>query len=405
MYTNFILRNAKSAIKNNRYISNVSMIKMPFNKEHYSLKNMVKEFVLKEVEPQANEYNRKEKFNKDLFKRLGDIGLLGLTADTNYGGLGLDSISSCIVHQELSRSDPGLCLAYLAHSLLFVNNLSFNGNQYQKQKFLEGAINGNKIGSIGIIESSRETNVFGMKTQLNPINNKWDGDLILHGSKMWITNGCINENQLGDYFLIYGKTVRHFGLTMVIVEKGMPGFTLGRNIKNKCGLRSCGTGELYFSNVIIPKKNIVGEIGNASISIMRNLEIERLALASISHGIAERLIESMVKYTNDRNISKKSNKKIEQIQRMINKSCAEFQAGQSYLYNTASQLDLYKSNTILYSDGVKLYSTTMAKKIADRAMEVLGDDGYIEDYTVERLCKDAKLIDFIGKTTELHDKK
>ena len=251
MYAKSIIKNAKNIINNKRYITN--MIKMPFNEEHYSLKNMVREFVLEEVEPQANEYNRKEKFNKELFKRLGNLGLLGLTADTNYGGLGLDSISSCIVHQELSRSDPGLCLAYLAHSLLFVNNLSFNGDEYQKQKFLEGAISGNKVAGLGMTESSGETDVFGMKTQLNPINNKWDGDLILNGSKMWIINGCIDQNELGDYFLIYGKTIRHFGLTMVIVEKGMPGFSLGRNIKNKCGLRSSGTGELYFSNVIFSK--------------------------------------------------------------------------------------------------------------------------------------------------------
>lgn len=402
MYAISIIKNARNTIKNKRYITN--MIKMPFNEDHNFLKNMVRSFVQKEVEPQANEYNRKEKFNKKLFKKLADLGLLGLTADSKYGGLGLDPISSCIVHQELSRSDPGLCLAYLAHSLLFVNNLSFNGNEYQKKKFLPATIKGIKIGGMGMSEPSGGTDVLGMKTQLIPINNKWDGDLILNGSKMWITNGCIDDNELGDYFLIYAKTIRHFGLTMIIVEKDMPGFSLGRNIKNKCGLRSSGTAELYFSDVLIPKENIVGQIGNASISMMRNLEIERLALGAISLGIAERSLESMVQYANERNAFGKSIKEFGQIQRMIGKSYAEFQAGQSYLYHTASQLNLSESGNRLDSDGVKLYSATMAKTVADRAMQVLGGNGYVDEYIVERLWRDAKLIEIGGGTKESHHK-
>ena len=155
---------------------------------------------------------------------------------------------------------------------------------------------------------------------------------------MWITNGSIN-GELGDHFLVYAQT-GDLGLSMVIVEKGMSGFTLGQELKNKCGLRSSGTAELSFQDVYIPKENIVGQVGQAAICMMRNLEIERLALAAIGQGIAERSIKEMVNYSNQRQAFGKPIKSFGQIQRLIGKSFAEFQAGQAYVYTTASQLDL-----------------------------------------------------------------
>ena len=379
-----------------------SIIQMPFNSEHQMLKQTMKDFVEKEVEPQANEFNRTETFNRDLFKKMADLGLLGLTAEEEYGGANQDAISSCIVHHELSRSDPGFCIAYLAHSLLFINNLTFNGSPEQKKRFLPAAIKGDTIGGMCMTEPSGGTDVLGMKSNLKPANGDYNGDLILNGSKMWITNGSIN-GELGDHFLVYAQT-GDLGLSMVIVEKGMSGFTLGQELKNKCGLRSSGTAELSFQDVYIPKENIVGQIGQAAICMMRNLEIERLALAAIGQGIAERSIQEMVNYSNQRQAFGKPIKSFGQIQRLIGKSFAEFQAGQAYVYTTASQLDLSKSGNRLDSDGVKLYSATMAKTVADRAMQVLGGNGYVDDYVVERLWRDAKLGEIGGGTKESHHK-
>ena len=391
------------ASSNRRAMS--TMIKMPFSEDHLALKNMVRSFVENEVEPQASEFNRTETFNRPLFNKLADLGLLGLTADVNHGGMGMDAISSCIVHQELSRSDPGFCIAYLAHSLLFVNNLSFNGSEEQKARFLPKAISGEFVCGMGMTEPSAGTDVLGMRSILKPATGSdWDGDLVLDGSKIWITNGTLGQGELGDCFLVYAKTSEHKGLSMVIVEKDMVGFTLGQQLKNKCGLRASGTAELSFSDVHIPKENVVGELGQATVCMMRNLEIERLALAAMAQGMAERSIKEMVNYSNQRRAFGRPIKDFGQIQRMIGKSFAEYQAGQAYVYMTASQLQLGESGNRLDSDGVKLYSATMSKTVADRAMQVLGGNGYVDEYVVERLWRDAKLGEIGGGTKESHHK-
>jgi isovaleryl-CoA dehydrogenase len=388
-----------------RSIGTSSVIKMPFTDEDNALRKTVRNFVDKEVEPQATEFNREEKFNRGLFNRAADLGLLGITADPNHGGLGLDATAACIVHHELARSDPGFCVGYLAHSILFVNNLSFNGNEEQKARILPKAIDGTIIGGMGMTEPSGGTDVLGMKTNLVPASGSdWGGDLVLNGSKMWITNGTVGNGELGDCFLVYAKTSDHPGLSMVIVEKGMEGFTLGREIKGKCGIRATGTAELSFSDVKIPKENVVGKVGKATMCLMRNLEIERLALAAIGLGIAERSIKVMVDYASQRTAFGKPIEEFGQIQRLIGKSFAEYQAGQAYVYMTAAQMDLWKANTRLDSDGVKLYTATMAKNIADRAMQVLGGNGYVDDYVVERLWRDAKLGEIGGGTKESHHK-
>ena len=385
----------RKIIKNNVIKKQVRMISSNrfFNEENLALKNMMTSFVSKEVEPQANINNRTETFNKELFKKTGDLGLLGLTVDENYGGSGGDAVSSCIVHHQLSKSDPGFCLAYLAHSLLFVNNLNFNGNDFQKNKYLPYFISGDRLGGMGMSEPHGGTDVLGMKSKLVD-----DGDnMILNGSKMWITNGNI-----GDAFLIYAN--HNNGLSMVIVDNTMEGFSVSSNITNKCGVRASGTAQLAFDNIVIPKENLVGEPGKATVCMMRNLEIERVALAAMSLGIAERCLEEMISYAKERTAFGKTLDKFGQIQQMIGLSYAEFKAGEAYVYNTALDLDLGESGNRIDSDGVKLYCASMAKNIADRAIQVLGGNGYIEDYVVERLWRDAKLIEIGGGTNESHQK-
>jgi len=367
--------------------------------EHLQLRQLVRKFAEDQVDPQALEWNRKEMFNHDLYKQCGDLGLLGLTVDPEHGGSGMDCAAVCSVHEELSASDPAFCLSYLAHSLLFTNNLARNGNEEQKQRFLPDACSGEIIGGMGMSEPNYGTDVLGMQTSAR----KDGDDYILNGAKFWITNGCVDDNTLGDVFLIYARTGEK-SISLFLVEKGMPGFSLGQRIKDKCGMRASCTAELVLEDVRVPKANLVGEEGGAVLCMMRNLEVERIALGAMSLGIARRSFEIMNQYAKDRIAFNEPLSNFGQIQRYIGDSYAQYMAGRAYTYEVASRLDLDKAGHRLETDGVKLFCTTMGKQVADNAIQVLGGAGYIGDYQVERLWRDAKLLEIGGGTLESHQK-
>ena len=375
--------------------------------EHEALRTMIRSFTMEQVEPQALQYNREEKFNLPLFKKLGELGLLGITADPNYGGSGMDATAVVIAHEELSSSDPAFTLSYLAHSLLFVNNLNFNGSDAQKAAFLPKVCSGELLGGMCMSEPNAGTDVLAMLSNAKP-----DGPdhYILNGTKMWITNGAVDDTATGDVFLVYARTPATNGkkdanYSLFLVEKGMPGFSLGQRIKDKCGMRASNTAELVFNNVRIPTKtHLVGKPGDAMLHMMRNLEVERLALAAMSLGIARRSIEVMNNYAQNRSAFGQPINRFGQIQRHIAESYAEYMAGRSYVYNVAKHIDLNKSGNRIDSDGVKLYCGTMATNIANRAIQVLGGYGYCGEYVVERLWRDAKLLEIGGGTLEAHQK-
>jgi len=251
-------------------------------------------------------------------------------------------------------------------------------------------------------EPDAGTDVLGMSTRAVR-----DGDdYVLNGAKMWITNGAIGEGELGDAFLVYAKTgdrgVRD--VSMFIVEKGMPGFRLGQKIVDKLGMRASTTAELVFEDVRLPERNRVGDEGSAVAHMMRNLEIERLTLAAMGLGIARRCLELMNRYGQERKAFGKPINSFGQIQRHIGESYAEYMAGRCYVYQVASQLDLGHGGQRVDSDGVKLYCSTMAKNVADRAIQVHGGFGYVGEYDVERLWRDAKLLEIGGGTIEAHQK-
>jgi isovaleryl-CoA dehydrogenase len=366
---------------------------------------MLRSFVESEVDPQALVHNRTETFNVELFRKLGSLGLLGVTVESEYGGSGMDAIAACIAHEELSAADPAFCLSYLAHSMLFVNNLARNGNHQQKLKYLPRACSGEIICGMGMSEPSVGTDVLGMSTTAKL---SADGThYVLNGAKMWITNGTIDGKSTGDAFLVYAKTdltQKNGGLTSFLVDKNMPGFTLGQKIEDKCGMRASMTAELVFSDVKVPVENIVGEVGKASLCMMRNLEIERVTLAAMALGIARRSIEVMTKYSQERKAFGKPIAEYGQIQKAIAESYAEYMAGRSYVYNMAANLDLTTYGNGLDADGVKLYCAPMAKRVADRAIQCLGGYGYVGEYQVERLWRDAKLLEIGGGTNEAHHK-
>ncbi|QDG51038.1 isovaleryl-CoA dehydrogenase [Persicimonas caeni] len=370
--------------------------------EHKVLRDMIRSFAEREVAPQAEEYDRSEKFNLELFRKLGELGLLGITAPVEFGGSGMDAVAAVIAHEELSAQDPGFCLAYLAHSMLFVNNLAVNGNDEQRAKYLPGACSGELVGGMCMSEPGAGTDVLGMSTVATK-----DGDsYVLNGQKMWITNGAIAEGELGDVFLVYAKIDDRDSrdVSLFIVEKGMEGFELGQKIHDKLGMRASTTAELVFDDCRIPAENLVGKPGGAVKSMMRNLAIERVTLAAMSLGIARRSVEIMNSYARERKSFGKPINRFGQIQRHIAESYAEYMAGRSYVYNVASQLELDKFGHRIDSDGVKLYCSTMGKNVADRAIQVLGGYGYVGEYHVERLWRDAKLLEIGGGTNEAHQK-
>jgi len=369
--------------------------------EHQALREMVRAFVREEVEPQALDHDRSETFNRELFNKMGELGLLGVTVKSEYGGSDMDATAACVIHEELSASDPAACLSYLAHSMLFVNNLHQNGSEEQKHKYLPDACTGAKIGGMCMSEPGVGTDVLGLSTKAT----KDGDDFILNGAKMWITNGAVNDHETGDVFLVYARTGEaRTDISLFLVEKEMEGFSLGQRIKDKCGMRASPTAELVFEDVRVPSKNLVGELNGATICMMRNLEIERVVLAAMSCGIARRCIEAMNTYTQDRKSFGKSLNSFGQIQKGIAESYAEYMAGRSYVYNFAANMDLDKVGTRLDSDGVKLFCAPMATRVASRAIQSMGGYGYVGEYVVERLWRDARLIEIGGGTNEAHHK-
>ncbi len=369
--------------------------------EHLVLRNMIKNFTVKEIEPQANKYNKLEEFNLPLFKKLGELGLLGITADSEYGGSEMDSVSAIIAHEEISYSDPAFCLSYLAHSMLFINNLNQNGSEYLKKKYLPSACRGDIITGMGMSEPNAGTDVLNMQSKAIKEGNNY----VLNGTKMWITNGTIDGINTGDAFFIYARTGnKKNDISAFVIDNTMEGFKLGQKIIDKCGMRASMTAELVFDNVVVPQENLIGEENKASICMMRNLEIERVALAAMSLGIARRCLEIMTKYSTERKSFDKNLSEFGQIQSYISNSYAEYMAGKAYVYLLANNLELGSFGNGLDSDGVKLYCSTMGKNIADKAIQTLGGYGYVGEYNVERLWRDSKLLEIGGGTNEAHHK-
>lgn len=370
--------------------------------EHLALRQTLRRFAESEVEAQALEHDREERFNLRLFRKLGELGLLGLTAPAEYGGAAMDASAVVLAHEELSAVDPGFTLSYLAHALLFVNNLAVNGSEAQREKYLPGACSGALVGGMCMSEPGAGTDVLGLSTRAERRGDRY----VLNGAKMWITNGAVSDTELGDVFLVYARVdgAPKSKLSMFIVEKGFKGFSLGQKIKDKLGMRASTTAELVFEDCEVPLDNRVGNEGDATLHMMRNLEIERMGLAAMSLGIARRCIEEMNRYASQRRSFGQPLRDFGQVQRHIAESYAEYLAGRCYVYHTASKLSLASTGQRLDSDGVKLYCATMAKNVADRAIQVLGGYGYVGEYRVERLWRDAKLLEIGGGTLEAHQK-
>lgn len=359
--------------------------------EHRLLRQMVADFVKREVEPQAEEFDQKQALNLPLLRRAAELGLLGLTVPAEHGGAGMDAVAAVIVHHELSKSDPGFCLAYLAHAMLFVNNFYFASNQEQKDRYLPKVISGEWVGGMGMTEPGHGTDVLGMKT----FAVKKGDSYVLNGSKTYITNG-----PEGHVFIVYARC--NEAITAFIVDRDCPGFSTSKPIK-KMGMRASTMSELIFEDCVIPAQNLLGVEGKGVHHMMRNLEIERLTLAAMSLGIADRCLTEMVRWSKERIAFGQAIHTFGQIQRYIAESYAMTEAARCLIYQTAKSVGPESRNRI-GSDACKLFAAPVGKTVADYAMQTLGGAGYCVEYPIERFYRDAKLLEIGGGTVESHQK-
>ena len=359
--------------------------------EHRLLRQTIADFARREVAPQAAEFDEKGELNVALFRKLGELELLGITIPVEDGGAGMDAVAATIVHHELSKYDPGFCLAYLAHSMLFVNNFYHCSNEEQRARYLPKVLSGEWVAGMGMTEPGAGTDVLAMKT-----NARRDGDgFVLNGTKTYITNGTE-----GHCFLVYAKLDER--ITAFVVDRSCPGFSTSNHIE-KLGMRGSTMSELIFEDCRIPASNLLGEEGGGLTHMMRNLEIERLTLAAMSCGIAERCVEIMVDYAEQRKAFGESLNRFGQIQRYIGEGYAMTEAAKALTYNVAR--DVGPDNRArVGSDAAKLFAAPVGKTVADWAMQVMGGAGYCREYPVERLWRDAKLLEIGGGTLEAHQK-
>jgi len=365
--------------------------------EHAQLAGTLRAFVEREVEPQATQHDRCEAFNHALFRRAGALGLLGVTLPEEHGGAGLDATAAVQVFEALSTSDPGFALSVLAHAVLFAQNVSVNGNEEQRARILPRAASGEWIGGLCITEREGGTDVMAMRTRA-----RLDGDVyVLDGAKTWISNAGVDADTLGDAFVVYAATGPG-QLSAFVVEKGMEGFRLGQKWTDKLGMRASFTAELLFEGVAVPVANRLGREGSGALQMLRNLEIERLTLAAISVGIAQRCLDVMVAHANERTSFGVPIREHGQIQRYIAESWAEYRAARVLVYETARGLDLAATGRRIGADTAKLFAAQVGKRCADAAIQVLGGYGYVGEHVVSRLWRDAKLVEIGGGTLEAH---
>lgn len=359
--------------------------------EHQALRDLVASFASQEVEPQAEEQDKLGVLNLDLMRQAGELGLHGITIPLEHGGGGMDATAAVIVHHELSKSDPGFCLAYLAHAMLFVNNFYFVSNDRQRDKYLSKVLSGGWIAGMGMTEPGAGTDVLGMSTTA-----VHDGDtFVLNGTKTYITNAVE-----GHCFLVYAKIDGR--ISAFIVDRDCPGFSTSQKI-DKVGMRGSTMAELIFEDCRVPSENLLGEPGQGIVHMMRNLEIERLTLAAMSVGIADRCVDVMIDYGQRRIAFGEPINRFGQIQRYIAEGYAMTEAAKALTYQVARAVGPEQRNRI-GSDAAKLFAAPVGKQVADYAMQVMGGAGYCTEYPVQRLWRDAKLLEIGGGTLEAHQK-
>ena len=364
---------------------------------HGETTNMIREtvsgFAEKEIAPIAAEIDVDNLFPNKLWKKMGDLGLLGMTAEEQYGGTGLGYLEHVIAMEEISRASASVGLSYGAHSNLCVNQLSKNGSHEQKQKYLPELCSGDKVGALAMSEPGAGSDIVSMGLKAEKKADKY----ILNGNKMWITNGPD-----ADILIVYAKTnmsAGSKGITAFIVEKDFPGFSTAQKL-DKLGMRGSNTCELVFENCVVPEENIIGGLNQGVRVLMSGLDYERLVLSGGPLGIMRACMDLVLPYVHERKQFGKAIGEFQLMQGKLADMYTTMNACRAYVYSVAQACDRGET-TRKDAAGVILYSAEKATLMALDAIQCLGGNGYINEYSAGRLLRDAKLYEIGAGTSEI----
>lgn len=363
-----------------------------------ALRETVKAFADAEIAPRAAELDRTDQFPMDLWQKMGELGLHGITVPETYGGVDMGYVAHMVAMEEISRASGSVALSYGAHSNLCINQIKRNGTDAQKQKYLPKLISGDFIGALAMSEPGAGSDVTSMKLRAEDKG----GVYVLNGSKMWITNGPD-----ADVMVVYAKTNPELGakgITAFLVEKGMKGFYTAQKL-DKLGMRGSHTGEMVFDNVEVPSDNILGGLNNGVKVLMSGLDYERAVLAAGPIGLMQAVMDNVIPYIHDRKQFGQAIGEFQLIQGKVADMYTTLQAGRSFLYTVGKNLDMLGSNHVrqVRKDcaSVILWTAEKATWMAGEGIQIFGGNGYTNEYPLGRIWRDAKLYEIGAGTSEV----
>lgn len=357
------------------------------------LRDQVRTLVAREVAPRAGEIDASNSFPMDLWRTFGDLGLLGITVGEEYGGAGLGYLAHAVAMEEISRGSASVALSYGAHSNLCVNQIHRNGSAAQKARYLPKLVSGEHVGALAMSEPNAGSDVVSMKLRAERRGDRY----VLNGSKTWITNGPDAHT-----YVIYAKTEPEqaaHGITAFIVERDWKGFSRGSKF-DKLGMRGSNTCELFFDDVEVPEENVLGQVNGGVKVLMSGLDYERVVLAGGPVGIMQACLDVVLPYVHDRKQFGQSIGEFQLIQGKVADLYTGLNASRAYLYAVAQACDRGET-TRKDAAGVILYTAEKATQMALEAIQILGGNGYINDYPTGRLLRDAKLYEIGAGTSEI----